>query len=99
MAKEASQLDPASVGLPVRSFLYTVEQIAYMLKLDEGTVMRRGYLHLDGVSIGTPPPDLIAARNIAPSDQDPVWRVAEQEFVRWLKKKGFHVYMRGWAKK
>lgn len=96
---EKTPADPSSVGLPVRTFLYTVEQIAFMLNLDESTVMRRGYLHFTGLSIGTPPPDLIAARNIAPPGQAEVWRVAEQELVRWLKRKGFHIYLRGWTKK
>lgn len=96
---EKTPLDPTTVGLPVRTFLYTLEQIAYMLNLDEATFVRRGFLHFTGVSIGTPPPDLIAARNIAQPDADPIWRVSEQELVRWLKRKGFHVYLRGWANK
>lgn len=53
------------------------------------------YLYFEGRSIGARRRDLMIARNIAPPDQDPEWRVTEREFVRWMKTKGFRYYETG----
>jgi hypothetical protein len=36
------------------------------------------------------------ARNIALVDERPVWRIAEQELLRWLQVKGFKMYRGRW---
>jgi hypothetical protein len=83
-----------AVGLPYRPFLYTVDQIAVLLDLDPKTVLAN-YLYFEGRSIGSRHKDLMVARNIAPRDQKPEWRVAERELVRWMRFKGFRYYERG----
>lgn len=80
------------IDLPHRPFLYTTDQIASILGVAEHTV-RTEYLFYTGNEWGKPHPDLLQARNIAPSVTDREdWRVEEQEFKRWLRRKGFHTY-------
>lgn len=83
---------PDKVGLPIRPFLYSPDQIASILGVTENTV-RTVYLFYDRRSIGRPSPNLMTARNITPDARDkPEWRVAEKELIRWLKRKGFKVH-------
>lgn len=86
--------EQAKVELPPRPFLYTVDQIASLIGVSEATV-RGSYLFYTSNEWGRPPPDLIAARNIAPPGDSPDWRVIEVELIRWLKRKGFRTYARG----
>jgi hypothetical protein len=86
----------ASVGLPPRTFLYTLDQLSTLT----GTsvkVLRESHLYFYGRDGGVKPPARMMARNIASEEDAPDWRVAEGEFVRWMKLKGFRVYSRGWA--
>lgn len=82
------------IGMPPRVFLYTLDQIGVMLNLSTDTIAK-SYVYFEGRSIGSRHKDLMIARNIAPSDQRPDFRVAEREFVRWMKNKGFRYYERG----
>lgn len=88
MSKPASKY---KVDLPVRPFLYTIDQIATLLAVTEQNVKAK-YLHYDGRSTGVCPRDRMVARNIAPDGERPDWRVAEKEFRRWLKHKHFRIY-------
>lgn len=83
--------DRESVALPIRPFLFTIEQISVMLSVPEGTVMKQ-YIYYEGRSTGVRGLNYMLARNIAPPLANPVWRVAEREVVRWLKFKGFKIY-------
>ena len=83
-----------SVGMPARVFLFTIDQIAVMLSVQSNTVAQ-SYLYYEGRSIGSRSKSLMVARNIAPADEKPEWRVAERELVRWLRFKGFRYYDRG----
>lgn len=97
-AKGARPQNPEAVGLPVRTFLYTLDQIAYMLSLSEDRVRNSGMVHYYGRSTGSKSPDRMMARNIASSQTEPPdWRVAEQELIRWMKRKGFKIYNRSWV--
>ena len=82
------------IGIPTRVFLFTVDQLSVMLDLPEKYILEN-LLYLEGRSIGTAKKHLIQARNIAPADQKPEWRVAEREFIRWMRVKGFKYYDRG----
>lgn len=84
------------VGLPPRVFLYTLDQIALMLSVSQQQV-ELGYIFFEGRTDGIPQRDEMIARNIAPRDAKPEWRVAENDFVRWLKLKGFRFHESGWA--
>jgi len=79
------------VGLPPRAFLYTLDQIGVMLEL-KVSALQQSYLYFEGRSIGARRKDLMIARNISPSDKPPEWRVAEREFLRWMRTKGFRHY-------
>lgn len=91
----SQRLDAEGVGLPIRPFLYTLDQIATMLAMTE--VRLRDHVHFEGRAPGARPPDKMVARNIAQVDQPPEWRVAERELLRWLRRRGFRFYERGWA--
>lgn len=91
------------VGLPPRPFLYTLDQIAALLNLSEHTILTR-YIYYQNYTFGPAPKNKMVAHNItqegmvhpqATSKND--WRVAEQEFIRWMKYKGFTFYERGWT--
>ena len=82
------------IGLPARPFLYTIDQIATLLHVDEKAV-KTSYLYYEGRSAGSRGRDLMIARNIAPVNATPDWRIAERELVRWLKYKGFRYYEAG----
>jgi hypothetical protein len=78
------------VNLPVRPFLYTLDQVGTILNLGL-PALKRDYLYLSGRTPGVQPKDSILAINISRFDDRPEWRVEEREFVRWLKRKGFRV--------
>lgn len=87
-----SSLQP--VSLPARMFLYTIDQIAALLSVQEQTV-KTVYLYYEGRSTGVMPRDQLRAVNIAPAGQPPEWRVSERALKNWLKFKGFRFYERG----
>ncbi len=87
--------DADAVGLPQRPFLYTLDQIATLLAVDEAAL--RASVHFEGRSVGARPVKKMLARNIAPEGRRPDWRVAERELIRWLRTKGFRFYERGWV--
>lgn len=91
-----ANLPAPDIGLPARPFLYTADQISVILDLPVREIMQK-YLYFEGRSIGTRRRDLMIARNIAPVDSKPEWRVAEREFIRWMKTKGFRFYDRSVA--
>lgn len=82
------------VGMPTRVFLYTLDQLCVMIDVTEAN-LKKHHVYFEGRSIGSKSRDLMIARNIAPANEKPDWRVAEREFVRWLKFKGFRHYERG----
>lgn len=89
--------DPQKVGLPIRPFLYTLDQVAYLLSLTEERVRKSGMVYYQGRSTGAKTPDRMMARDIASESQSPDWRVAEQELIRWMRRKGYKIYERTWV--
>jgi len=85
--------NPKLVGLPPRPFLYTADQIAGIIGVQVLSVETK-YLYYEGRSIGFPTKNQMLARNIAPDNEKPEWRVAEGELIRWMRKKGFKFYER-----
>lgn len=83
-----------NVGLPARVFLFTLDQISVMTEIPEPQLMRT-HIYFEGRSIGSRDKALLSARNIAPKNRSPDWRVAERELIRWLRHKGFRYYDRG----
>lgn len=81
---------PEKVGLPVVTFLYTLDQMASMMSMDlDG--LAANYIYFQGRSLGRKRPNEMLARNIADEGKEPDWRVPQGEFVRWLRLKGFSV--------
>lgn len=83
-------------GLPVKVFLYTLDQIAAMLEVKVET-LKLQMLHYDGRSPGISPKGKLRAHNIMPEGETPEWRITEREFIRFLKHKGIRVYQRGYG--
>lgn len=92
-----SPKDRDAIGLPIRTFLYTVDQIGVLLALEPKVVLRT-YLFFEGRSTGACPKDKMKSVNIAPQGEKPEWRVAERELVRWMRYKGFRYYETGWSR-
>lgn len=86
------------VGLPVRPFLYSLDQIANLIAVDV-TRLKQVYIYFYGRTTGAKRADFLEARNIAPNGVTPEWRVAENELVRWMRNVGFRVHERSWASK
>jgi hypothetical protein len=79
----------------MRPFLYTVDQLAQLLSLEEVSIRAR-YLYYEGRSTGAQRKDHMRAINIAPDDADKAeWRVSDFEFRKWMRHKGFKYYERG----
>lgn len=76
--------------LPPRAFLYAPEQIAQMLNVAEHTV--RNHLYYEGRSTGIKSPDRLRAINVAPDAEKPIWRIEENEVVRWFRYRGIRLY-------
>ena len=74
------------LGLPPRIFLYTVDQIADLLRVTPLDLQKK-YLWYSGRVVGRPKNDKMIALNIAPEGETPEWRVDELEFIRWVRHK------------
>lgn len=79
-----------SVRLPVRPFLYTLDQIEALTSISQKELISR-HCHFFGRHEGKCPPDRLLFRDIAPEGDRPDWRVTEREFIRWMRAKGFVV--------
>ena len=88
MSTQAEQFE-----LPPRIILYTLHQLSIMFNVNLETI-RTSYIHYDRRSVGACPGDKLLACNIAPEGEKPDWRVAENEVIRYLKKRGFRFYTR-----
>lgn len=87
--------DPAKVGLPPRPFLYTLDQIAVILDVQQDRLERQ-YIYFEGRMTGVRSLRRLLARDMNPDPRfRPDWRVAEQELIRWMKLMGFKYYDRG----
>lgn len=88
---------PFNVELPERVFLFTIDQIAMMLEVNE-TQVYDNYLFYEGRSVGVRPKDKMLTRDISPADAPkPEWRVTDKEFARWMRLKGFRFHTRGYV--
>lgn len=73
--------------LPVKVFLYNLEQIATMLDVTE-KYLKRSIIYFQGrETVRWASQDMVAI-NIAKVNAPPEWRVSEAEFIRWMKFKG-----------
>lgn len=86
------------VNLPVRPFLYSLNQVASILSVTV-VYFRLNIAYYEGRSIHRQTPHDMRFINIAPEGQKPVWRVAEQELVRWMRIKGYTVHDASWARR
>lgn len=94
--KEREQIPRVLVGVPPRPMLWTLDQIATIIGMEVAVLKLR--LFYDGQSSGVRDRKQMVARNIAPNDMPPDWRVAEQEFFRWLRMCKFRIHERGWIR-
>lgn len=83
------------IGLPLRSFMYTSDQIAGLLELKEDYVKKKLFFY-DVREPGLCPKSKMRAVNIAPDGETPVWRVTEREFLRYLRNRGIKFYEMGY---
>ncbi len=83
--------DARRMGLPIRPFHYSVDQIAEILSLSTNRV-RVHYIYYEGRHTGLAPKDRMVAKNLNPTPGQVDWRVSEVEFIRWLKRQGYRIY-------
>lgn len=95
MDKKTDEKRREEVGLPSRPFLYTLDQVATLLAIDEDA-LAQNYVYFDGRSLGAQMPYHLLAHNLARPDTKPEWRITERELVRWLRRKKIRVYERTW---
>jgi len=79
----------ARINLPLTNFLYTLDQVALILSVDDAT-LRNHYIYFEGRSAGLRTGKM-TARNIAPATAPPDWRVAEVHLRNYLSLKGYQV--------
>lgn len=77
------------VEMPLREFLFTLDQIAALLNVSEEYLATQ-YLFFDGVTMGSSRGKM-RARDISPDGQRRDWRVGESQFRIFLQRKGFRV--------
>ncbi|MGE0342519.1 MAG: hypothetical protein AB7O86_05585 [Porticoccaceae bacterium] len=92
-ASEAAE----TIGLPIRPFLYTLDQISTIIAVPVDSLIKR-YIYFPYHTIGPHKRDFLMARNIAPVDSPPDWRVMESELIRWLRYRGFTVIETAWSR-
>jgi len=78
------------VGLPIRPFMYTLDQVADLLGVTQARI-KSEYGFFDGIHTGKPALNKLRFRNISPQEDVKEWRVSEKELIRWLKNKGFRI--------
>lgn len=89
---------PKDLGLPIRPFMYTLDQIAFLLEVKE-EYLKNNLLFFEGRSVGVCPKDKMLAIDISPDDAPrPEWRVTEVHLKRWMRFKGWKIYDRGYVK-
>lgn len=93
MTQNAKQSE--RLGLPVKPFMYTFEQIASLFSVDERMVTQYMIFYL-GRSVGAPPKGKLRAINLADDGEIPIWRVTEKHLTMYLKAKGIRFYTRGY---
>lgn len=78
------------IAMPVRVFLYTVDQVSAILNIDEEDLMAR-YLYFTGLSTGIAGKRMTARNVEIDPDLPPRWRVAESEVLRYLRARGYAI--------
>ena len=92
-----SERDIQATGIPLRTFFYTIDQLAVMLNISEAALMK-SHIFTEREP-GYQPKWKMRAVNIATPHDRPDWRVADKELIRWLKFKGFRIIERGYTQK
>jgi hypothetical protein len=82
------------VGIPIRPFMYTLDQVADMLNVPVPK-LKRQYCYFEDIHTTAKPTSKMRVRNINPDQgEEKDWRIAESELYRWLKHMGFRVIER-----
>ena len=78
------------VEMPVRPFLYTMDQVATLLQVNVRD-LRAKMVWFRGRSTFAKDNHHLQAINIARPDEKPDWRIEERELLRWFGYKGYEV--------
>lgn len=82
--------------LPKKPFLYTLDQIAEILQVDQ-KYLKQNLLWWQGREIGVFNfREKMKAVNVAPEGETPEWRVSEGSLINFLKAKGIKFNDYGW---
>ena len=84
-SKRDSEFVPVHrIALPEHPFFYTTDQVAGILQVSEVWLRRRSSYAGRSLQTGR---GRLRVVNLAEPDEPPVWRVSENELLRWL---GYH---------
>lgn len=83
---------PITVTLPEPEFFYTLDQVAYLLSVEERWLRQRTFFY--GRNPKRKRLDDLEAINIARQDEDPTWRISHRELTRWLIRHGYKIKKR-----
>lgn len=72
--------------LPLKAFMYTLEQVADMLSIDR-VYFKNKFVYYKGRTPRVHTSHELAAVNLAKPAEEPIWRISEDELIRWLKVK------------
>jgi hypothetical protein len=79
------------IALPPRIFMYTIDQIAMMLEVEEKYI-KQNLLHYEHRSPGICPKSKMRAVNLAAEGDTPQWRVTENTLLGFLRRRGVRFY-------
>lgn len=79
-----ADLNAGEIAIPYRVFMYTFDQVAWMLNLNEA-YMKQHLVHYEHRSYGAHKPTTFKAVNLALPDEKPMWRISEDELLRWCR--------------
>ncbi|ADD80839.1 gp053 [Rhodococcus phage ReqiDocB7] len=80
-----------AIELPLKTFMYTVDQIAYMFDISEKH-LREKILFYVGREMKKQDPMMLRAINIRGLNEAAEWRVTEEELIRWCRKRKVNFY-------
>ena len=86
--RDAPFIPERRIELPERPFFWTLDQVASMIQVSEAYLHRRTSYAGRSLKTGRA---MLRAVNLAEPDQEPKWRVSNNELLRWLSHHGVNI--------
>jgi len=86
--RDAPFIPERRIELPERPFFWTLDQVATIIQVSEAWLKRRTSYAGRSLKTGNA---MLRAVNLADPDEQPVWRVSNNELLRWLSYHGVNI--------